>query len=153
MALSINDFGKAVVAAGLLPAEDLKALFSSGASDVRPKDAAALAKLLVAQGHLTRYQADELLAGRGPGLVLGDYLVQEFRATIGLAKKPFTPLTFRVWGDDKQLWESSPQTIDQKGTDLQLNVRNVKVLKLEVFCPGDCGSAHALWIEPRLTPR
>jgi formylglycine-generating enzyme required for sulfatase activity/serine/threonine protein kinase/Leucine-rich repeat (LRR) protein len=75
MALSLNDFGKAVVAAGLVPADALKSLWDSLPADARPKDAEGFSELLVAREKLTSYQASEILAGRGPALVMGDNII------------------------------------------------------------------------------
>jgi serine/threonine protein kinase len=77
MALSLNDFGKAVVAAELVSADELKALFASSAAGPQSKDPIAFAKLLVERGAVTGYQAAELLAGRGHRLMLDDYIVQD----------------------------------------------------------------------------
>jgi hypothetical protein len=75
----------------------------------------------------------------------------EFQATIGVLARPLSRLTFRVWGDDKRLWESTPISTPQTGTDLRVSVRGVQKLKLEVHCPGSFAYAHAIWIDPRLT--
>src|SRR5262249_48271048 len=75
MALSLNDFGKAVVATGLMSADEIKSLFEGLPAQARPKNAAALGKLLEARGKLTPYQSAELVAGNGAGLVLGDYVI------------------------------------------------------------------------------
>ena len=75
MAISVNDFGKAVVAAGLMSADDVKSLWDGLAPEARPKNADAFGKLLEARGKLTAYQAAELLGGQWPSLVLGDYVM------------------------------------------------------------------------------
>ncbi|HEX4130053.1 MAG TPA: protein kinase [Pirellulales bacterium] len=78
----------------------------------------------------------------------------EFRATAGLAKRPDRKgvVTFRVMGDDQQLWASPPMEKQQEGLDVNLSVRGIDRLRLEVHCDGDAHSAHAVWIDPRLTP-
>jgi hypothetical protein len=82
-----------------------------------------------------------------------DSKYDEFRATAGLVQPPaFVHLTFRVVGDGNTLWESRPQQAPQVGIDVATSVRGVKVLRLEVDCPGDSQKAHAVWIEPRLVP-
>src|SRR5437899_250917 len=77
MALSLNDFGKAVVAAELVSADELKALFASATANSQASDAVAFANLLVERGAVTPYQAAELLAGRGSRLLLDEYIVQD----------------------------------------------------------------------------
>lgn len=64
----------AVAAAGLLPPARLKR-----AAAAVPAGAAvgAAADALIAAGHLTRFQADRLLAGRTDGFVLDPYVIQE----------------------------------------------------------------------------
>ncbi len=76
MTLSTEQFGKAVVAAGLLTVDDLKALWSDATLTTRPKDGPALAKLLIERGRINEFQAAELLAGRKTPLLLGQYVLQ-----------------------------------------------------------------------------
>jgi serine/threonine-protein kinase len=75
MALSLDQFGKALVTAGFFSADELKALWQSLPSASRPKGADEWARSLVERGRLTSFQADEFLAGRGAELVLGDYVL------------------------------------------------------------------------------
>lgn len=75
MAISLTEFGKAVVAAGLMSAEDFKSFWDALDPGSRPKDVAGVAKLLVEKETLTELQADQILKGRGNALVLGDYLL------------------------------------------------------------------------------
>ena len=60
---------------------------------------------------------------------------EAFSATVACLAEHVTPLTFRVLGDGKLLWESAPQTEAKAATDLVVNVRSVKELALEVACP------------------
>lgn len=75
MALSLTEFGKAVVTAGLMSAEDFKSFWDALEPESRPKDVPGVAKLLVENETLTDLQADQILKGRGAALVLGDYLL------------------------------------------------------------------------------
>lgn len=75
MALTCDQFGKAIVAAGLMSGDELKTLWNGLAAGARPKDGPAFGKLLVDQGKLTDFQVEELLSGRGTPLVLGDYIL------------------------------------------------------------------------------
>ena len=75
MTATIEQFGKLVVASGLLGPDELKSLWSAIAADKRPRDGEALGRLLVEQGKLTTFQLEHLLAGRGAELVCGEYLV------------------------------------------------------------------------------
>jgi len=75
MALTSEQFAKAAVVAGLLPADEMKALWAEIPAEKRPKDGAALAKLLVERGKITEYQAQRLAAGQGGSLVMGEYVI------------------------------------------------------------------------------
>jgi eukaryotic-like serine/threonine-protein kinase len=59
---------------GLLAAEHLEAVVKLSGTH---REAQALAAELVGRGWLTRYQADELAAGQGQGLLAGPYLLLE----------------------------------------------------------------------------
>jgi hypothetical protein len=71
--LSLDQFSKAIVAAGLMSADELKAIWGGWPAAERPKDAAAFAQRLVELKKLNEFQAKELLEGRGARLVMGDY--------------------------------------------------------------------------------
>jgi len=61
-----------------------------------------------------------------------------------------TALTFRVVGDGRELWKSSPLKESGASEAFDLDVAGVDKLELFVDCPGDNGWAHSEWIEPRL---
>ncbi|MBL9093593.1 MAG: protein kinase [Planctomycetaceae bacterium] len=73
--MTAEQFGRAVVGAGLLSAEVLKAAWAEIAQTGKPADGEAFARRLVERGELTDFQAKQLLANRGHTLVLGDYVV------------------------------------------------------------------------------
>ena len=75
MAVTIDQFGKALVASGLLTAEEVKALWTAIPAGERPKDGETFSALLVKQERLNPFQAQELLSGSGTPLVLGDYIL------------------------------------------------------------------------------
>ena len=75
LGLSAEHFAKAVVAAGLLSADELKGIWNSTPAEKRPADGEALAKLLNELDKLTEYQASEILSGSKAPLVLGDYVL------------------------------------------------------------------------------
>ncbi len=76
MSLTNDQLGKAIVASGIMPADELKAFWSALPPDQRPKDGETFAKLLMEQQKLTKFQAKELLSGNNTPLVLGDYVLQ-----------------------------------------------------------------------------
>ena len=75
MALTLEQFGKALAASGLMTPEDVRAFWNAIPAAERPKDAEGFAERLRAQKLLTEFQAKQLLAGRGASLVMGDYAV------------------------------------------------------------------------------
>ncbi len=75
MALSTDQFRDHLTASGLLSAEDVSALLLALPEDKRPKDGEQLARELVKQKKLTKYQAEQIYAGKGKGLVLGNYTI------------------------------------------------------------------------------
>ncbi len=81
---------------------------------------------------------------------------RDFRGTAGLLEKKArestgVPLTFKVIGDDRQLWASSPIQQESAAQSFQISVRGVQRLRLEVDCPGMADAAWAAWINPTLT--
>jgi len=75
VAITAEQFGKALTASTLMTADEVRALWSALSADERPKDGASFAKLLVEQKKLTSFQAAELLAGRGARLSMGEYVL------------------------------------------------------------------------------
>ena len=75
MALSSEQFLNQVVASELLAQEDVAAVISALPEDRRPKDGEQLARELVRQKKLTRYQAEQIYSGKGKTLILGNYVV------------------------------------------------------------------------------
>ena len=84
MAVSIDQFGKALVASGLLTAEEVKALWAAIPAGERPKDGDGFAQVLVKQEKLNSFQAQEILSGSGTPLVLGDYVLLAKLGTGGM---------------------------------------------------------------------
>ena len=75
MPVTLEQFVKQVAQSGLMSADDITALVASLPEGRQPKDAEGLARELVKQKKLTTYQAQEIYAGRGKQLVLGNYVV------------------------------------------------------------------------------
>jgi len=68
------------------------------------------------------------------------------------AEKSESPLTFRILGDGRSLWQSKPIQASKQPQDFELDITGIKKLELMVECPGPDSWAHAVWIEPRLLP-
>ncbi|MDX1946545.1 MAG: LamG-like jellyroll fold domain-containing protein, partial [Pirellulaceae bacterium] len=75
MPLSADQFAKALIAAGLSSAGEIKTFWNALPAGQKPKDGETLAKRLVEHGKLTPFQSEELLSGTGTPLVLGDYIL------------------------------------------------------------------------------
>ena len=71
MPLTLEQFSAQLIGGNLLPAEDVARLREQH----QPADAEQFARLLVRQKLLTAYQAQQAYAGRGSGLVLGNYVL------------------------------------------------------------------------------
>jgi len=75
MALTSEQFLRQVVASELLTAEDIAAIVAALPEDRRAGDGEQMARELVRQKKLTRYQAEQVYSGKGKTLVLGNYVV------------------------------------------------------------------------------
>ncbi len=73
--ITCEQFGKAVVGAGLLSADEMQSFWKALPAADRPADGEAFAAALVRAGKLTPFQAAETLATRGMSLILGDYVL------------------------------------------------------------------------------
>lgn len=81
-----------------------------------------------------------------------DKFFASFRTTVGVVTRPASPQVFRIFCDGLLRWESPAlQQIDD-GRDIEVDLRGVTELRLEVESKGDTGWAHTVWIEPKLTP-
>lgn len=71
MAISIEQFARALTDSGLLPAAEVDAVRET----VPAGDTEAFARELVKRQKLTKFQAQQVYAGKGKALVLGNYLI------------------------------------------------------------------------------
>jgi serine/threonine protein kinase/formylglycine-generating enzyme required for sulfatase activity len=75
MAVSLEQFVERLEASGLMSADEVAAATNKLPDDRQPKDVKSLAKHLVKQGKLTKYQAAAVYQERTDHLVVGDYVV------------------------------------------------------------------------------
>ncbi len=75
MALSIEQFQNQLTASGLFSAADVSAFLGTFPDGQQLKDGEALARELVRQKKLTKFQAEQLYAGKGNSLTLGNYVI------------------------------------------------------------------------------
>src|SRR5262245_47941000 len=75
MPLSLQQFIDNLSQPGLMSAPEVSTLCERLPQEQRPADAEALAKLLIRQGKLTKYQAQVIYSGKHQSLVFDEYVV------------------------------------------------------------------------------
>ncbi len=75
MPQSLADFTEHLTASGVLDAGAVAELLAAMSPDKQPSDGEQLARELVKQKKLTKFQAEQLYAGKGKSLVLGNYVI------------------------------------------------------------------------------
>jgi HEAT repeat protein len=74
-------------------------------------------------------------------------------AAINDSGAPFNPLRFQVIGDNRVLWRSEPLRDKGQSQKCDVNITGVRLLELQVHCPGNWSNAHAVWLDPCISPR
>jgi hypothetical protein len=78
-----------------------------------------------------------------------------FKATVAIDDSSnwcWSPATFTVWGDGRELWRSKglgPNDPDRR-QECQVNVKHVNILELRVEVLNGSDGDHAVWFEPRI---
>lgn len=75
MALALDRFSQRLAESGLLSDAEIASLIETLPANRRPHDGEQFARLLVKHNKLTVYQAQQIYAGKGRSLVLGNYIV------------------------------------------------------------------------------
>lgn len=75
MPITMEQFGKGVVAAGLATVEELRGVYAALPADKRPRDPEQFAKVLREKGTISDYQSQVLLQGKGGSLTFSNYLL------------------------------------------------------------------------------
>ncbi len=75
MPMAVDTFITDLIASELMTAEQVRAFQEQLLPAERPESGENLARLLVRQGQLTKYQANVLFQGKGKALVLGNYAI------------------------------------------------------------------------------
>ncbi|MBC7818148.1 MAG: protein kinase, partial [Planctomycetaceae bacterium] len=75
MPISPEQFVKQLTDSGLMPADEVRAFVGGLPTEGQPTDGAELAKLLVKERRLTRFQVEQIYAGKGSSLTLGNYVI------------------------------------------------------------------------------
>jgi serine/threonine protein kinase len=74
-----------------------------------------------------------------PGLRTKDFAAQTHKNT----------LQFKIYGDDKMLWESTVVDVG-KGDSFDVDISTVEKLELRVECKYNNSGGYAVWLEPKL---
>ena len=75
MPLTRDEFLQQINTSGLMGAEVVASFLASFPEDKQPADGEAFARELVKQKKLTKFQAEQIYAGKGKTLVLGNYVI------------------------------------------------------------------------------
>ena len=75
VAIPVDQFVRQLVDSSLMSADEVAALIDGLPADKKPQDGEQLARELVRQKKLTAYQAQQVYAGKGKSLVLGNYVI------------------------------------------------------------------------------
>ncbi len=75
MSVPLEQFQQQISASGLMSTEELAVWIDQLPADSRPQDSRQLARELVLQKKLTAFQAQQIYAGKGRSLVLGNYVI------------------------------------------------------------------------------
>ena len=81
MPLSLDEFTQQLTASGLIDAAAVTESLASLPPDKQPQDGEQLARELVRQKKLTKFQAEQLYARKGKSLTLGNYVTRLIRST------------------------------------------------------------------------
>ena len=75
MEIILNQFIKSLAESGLMKNGDIQRFIDGLPPDKKPDDGAALARELVRQKKLTKFQAQAVYQGKTKALILGDYVI------------------------------------------------------------------------------
>jgi serine/threonine protein kinase/formylglycine-generating enzyme required for sulfatase activity len=75
MRLTVEQYTQQLAASGVMSEDELRAWLASVPVEQRPQDGKALARALVKDKRLTKFQAEQIYAGKGSSLTLGNYVL------------------------------------------------------------------------------
>lgn len=77
--------------------------------------------------------------------------VKRLRGAAGINDSGGGPtITFRLVGDDRELWSSKPLRDPGAAELFDVDLTDVKVLELIADCPGGAAGGHVVWLDPQL---
>jgi WD40 repeat protein/serine/threonine protein kinase len=151
MALTVDQFAGAVVSSGLMEADEIKTLWNSLPAETRPKSGEELARLLISRETITRFQAQEVIAGRGALLQIGQYLLVDrigaggmghvYRARHRLMKRT---VAIKVLSPDRVKNEESVRRFDR---EVELAARLSHPNIVQAYDSGAMNGRHFLVME------
>ena len=77
MPLTVEQFTERLTSSGVISQDDVRDWMNSAPVEARPSDGEQMARELVRQKKLTKFQAEQLYAGKGSSLTLGNDLLLE----------------------------------------------------------------------------
>ena len=75
MPLTVGQFTERLTSSGVMSQGDVRDWMDSAPVETRPSDGEQMARELVKQKRLTKFQAEQLYAGKGSSLTLGNYVL------------------------------------------------------------------------------
>ena len=75
MPLTVEQFTQRLTSSGVMSEDELRDCFAAVPVENRPGDGEQLARELVREKKLTKFQAEQLYAGKGSSLTLGNYVI------------------------------------------------------------------------------
>ena len=75
MPLTVEQFTERLTSSGVISQDDVREWVAATLVETPPRDGEQLARELVKQKRLTKFQAEQLYAGKGSSLVLGNYVI------------------------------------------------------------------------------
>lgn len=134
MSLSRDEFNQQLTASGLLDAASVAESLSSLPPGEQPQDGEQLARELVKQKKLTKFQAEQIFAGKGKSLTLGNYVILDKlgQGGMGMVLKAMHKLM-------KRLVEvlQVPRTVESLILSLLKGCQNISET---IVCVEACGS-------------
>ncbi len=84
MPISLEQFVENLSSTGLISADEVSTICDSLSEHQRPADAESVAKLLIREEHLTKYQASAIYRGKHKSLIFHEYIILDHLGSGGM---------------------------------------------------------------------
>ena len=91
MPLTVEQFTERLTSSGIMSADELRDWIAAVPVEKQPSDGDSFADELVRQSKLTKFQAEQIIAGKGASLTLGNYVLLDMLGQGGMG------LVYRAW--------------------------------------------------------